>query len=192
MAAIREDLAMDIKGHNIWDVSKTSTAKTEDKSVPQKLADSARFKNMLLMMQQDGLISTDAAVSAAGLSDAQKNQLREQFNIEDMAAYADKRALLNELVGLGVLGAEESELSMLQMLPPRQSQGGVVVQTGSGLMPSLAMGAEAETLMEEMLAEPNYLTYLEKAIQLDGLYDRSDDVKDARVKLYDLLKDIYT
>ena len=42
-----------------------------------------------------------------------------------------------------------------------------------------------------MLSEPNYLSYLEKAIQLDDAWARSQDVKDARQKIYGLLQDIF-
>lgn len=176
---------MDIKG-NIWDVAKASKT-SQKRDIPQNLAAEGRFKDVLLMLQNDGLIPQDASAQTASLSDEQKQQLQNTFNIGDMAAYSDKRALLNELVKMGALSAEESELSMFQVLP--QTMGtGAVVQTGMGAM--MGMWNQTEDI-EAIMNEPNYLSYLEKAIEMDSQGGRSDDVKAARLKLYDVLQNVF-
>ncbi len=145
--------------------------------VPNTLSTDARFKDIMMMLQKDGVIATDAPQGAQPVAEEQKIRLREEFDIGDMAAFTQKRALLNRLVGLGLLSAEESELSGMQLLPPF-SAGGV--------------GTPPVASVDEMLDEPNYLSHLEKAMHLDELWSRSDDVRGARAKLHGILTEIFT
>ena len=164
---------MDIKRS---DLSQLLNAGTRQ-NVPKTLGTDARFRDILMMWQDDGVVAKDAEAPAETLTGAQKLRLRDEYDVNDMASLANKRALLNELVTLGVLTAEESELSGMQMLPPA-GPGGLMMSGG-------APGFEA------MMEEGNYLTHLEKAMEFDNLWSRSEDVKGAREKLYTVLKDIY-
>lgn len=155
-----------------------SVQNTGEGQVPKNLSSDTRFKNIMLMFQQDGVIAADASAPLESLTEDQKAQLRQNFDIDSMGTLADKRALLNELVSLGALSSEESELSGMQLLPPAMGGGIVTGQQFAGL--------------EEMLDEPNYISHLEQAISQDELWSRSDDVMNARAKLLGLLKDIYT
>ncbi len=148
----------------------------QDKAVPSTLSADTRFKDLMMMLQQDGVIAADAPQRAQPLAGALKVQLQEEFDIDNMAAFTQKRALLNRLVGLGLLSAEESELSGMQLLPPFSTGG---------------MGNPPVASVDEMLDEPNYLAHLEKAMRLDELWSRSDDVRGARSKLHGILTDIF-
>ncbi len=145
----------------------------------ESIASNARFMDVLAMMQSDGVIAKNATARVDTLSEEQKEALREQFDIGDIQGMSGRRSLLNELVGLGVLSAEESELSMMQLLPP--SGGGVAMQSAW----------EAGTGFEAMLADPNYLSHLQRAIEFDGLWGRSEDVTAARQRVHDVLQDIF-
>lgn len=146
--------------------------------VPKNLSADTRFKDIMLMFQQDGVIAADASAPVEELTEVQKVRLRDEFDIDSMGTLAEKRALLNKLVRLGALTSEESELSGMQLLPPAMGGGIVAGQQFAGL--------------EEMLDEPNYISHLEQAIRQDELWSRSDDVVNARAKLLGLLQDIYT
>lgn len=148
-----------------------------DRAVPGTLSTDTRFKDIMMMLQKDGVIATNAPQPAQPLAGAQKAQLREEFDIDNMAAFPQKRALLNRLVGLGQISAEESELSGMQLLPPFSATGVA--------MPPVAS-------VDEMLDEPNYLAHLEKAMRLDELWSHSADVRDARAKLHGVLTDIFS
>ena len=178
---------MTIKGTS-WDPLQVTD--TTRKTVPQNIASEARFLDILAMMQDDGLVAKNASPSLGALTDEQKSQIKSAFSIDEMAAYTDKRALLNQLVQFGALSAEESELSMFQLLPPQGTN--AIVQTGISGMMGAPAGWDKSSEIDSMLSEPNYLSYLEKAIDFDHLWSRSDDVKNARLKLYDILSTIYT
>lgn len=166
---------MEIKGLDLDPVrNNTGTQKT----VPRNLAEDSRFKNILMMWQDDGVVAQDATAPSVGLTEEQKSALRNQFDIGNMASLQSKRALLNELVKMGEISAGESELATMQMLPPA-GPGGTML---SG-MPAA---------FEDMMDDPNYLSHLERAIEYDNLWSRSDDVRQARVKLYDTLKSVFT
>lgn len=177
---------MTIKGTS-WDPLKVAQA--TEQGVPKNLSADTNFRSILAMMQDDGIIARDAEAGDATLTAAQKEALQKAFDIENMSSYADKRALLNELVGLGALSAETSELSMCQLLPPQGLGAGI--GTGSvGLLGGFGAFDSAAGL-EEMLSEPNYLRYLEKAMAFDEQWSRSDDVKNARQTVYDILSGIF-
>lgn len=177
---------MDIKGFGL-DAAQRAAAATQ-KTTQENLSSNARFMDILAMMQSDGVIAQDTGVQGVRLTDEQRQTLRQTFDIDDMAPYANKRALLNELVGLGLITAQESELSMMQLLPPSLGAGAGVVQTGGA---ALAGGWDVSAGIEAMLDEPNYLSFLQKAIGYDGMFSRSQDVADARQKLYDVLGEIF-
>ncbi|MDL2253456.1 hypothetical protein LJC49_05200 [Ruminococcaceae bacterium OttesenSCG-928-I18] len=144
----------------------------------ESIATNARFMDVLSMMQSDGVIAQNPEDPVEQLSAEQKEQLRDSYDITQIEGMGGRRAVLNELVGLGALSAEESELSMMQLLPP-----GGGAQLGSGW--------EAGAGFEEMLEDPNYLSHLQRAIEFDGLWGRSQDVMQAREKVYEVLKDIF-
>ncbi len=167
---------MDIK-RNDFD---PALAQSKDaRRAPQNLAQDTRFRDILLMWQSDGVVAQNPAAQTEALTGEQKQGLREAYSIGDMAALAQKRALLNELVSLGVLTAEESELSTMQMLPPAGPGG------------ALMSGPLAGGVYDAMMEESNYLKHLERAIEFDALWSRSDDVRDARTKLYGILQDVF-
>lgn len=168
--------------NTFFDPALQNTTSGRKAAVPQNLSTDFRFRNILTMMQDDGVIAKDAETFSGTLSDDQKAQLREKYDIENMACYSDKRALLNELVKMGAITAEQSELSMCQLLPPQGPAGSRALGTGW----------EQSDELEAMLSEPNYISYLEKAIAFDELWSRSDDVKSARSALYDILREIYS
>ncbi len=145
----------------------------------ENIASNARFMDVLAMMQSDGVIAQNAPARVEALSEEQKEALRAQFDIGNIQGMSGRRSLLNELVGRGLLSAEESELSMMQLLPP--ASGGVALQNGW----------EAGAGFEEMLADPNYLSHLQRAMEFDGLWGRSEDVTAARQRVYDVLQDIF-
>ena len=145
----------------------------------ESISSSARFMDVLAMMQNDGVIAQNATARVDALSAEQKETLRDSFDIADVRGMSGRRALLNELVGLGVLSAEESELSMMQLLPP--SSGGL----------SMGAGWEAGAGFEEMLNDPSYLNHLKRAMEFDGLWGRSPEVTAARQRVYDVLKDVF-
>lgn len=159
------------------DLEKIQSSANTQKAVPQNLAANSRFKNILMTWQNDGVVAQDAMTPSVGMTEDQKAALRERFDINDMASLQSKRAFLNELVKSGEISAEESELATMQMLPPA-GPGGMLL---SGMPPAF----------EEMMDDPNYLSHLERAIEYDNLWSRSDDVRQARAKLYDTLKGIY-
>ena len=144
----------------------------------ENIANSARFMDVLAMMQSDGVIAKNAALPIDTLGEEQKEALREMFDIADIRGMSGRREVLNELVGLGAISAEDSELSLMQLLPP----GGGVALGGSW---------EAGAGFEEMLSNPNYLDHLKRARDFDGMWGRTGDAPVARAKVYDLLKEIY-
>ncbi len=150
-----------------------------------------RFQSILAMMQDDGLIAKDAETPATSLTSEQIEYLQSQFDINDMAQYTSKRALLNELVSLGVLTAEESELSMHQVLPPQDQNFGSVIGTGNVSLLGAAGMWSQNSKVQDMLSEPNYLDYLKQAMELDSLWNRPQEVVDAREKVYGLLYNVF-
>lgn len=146
-------------------------------AVPRRLSADRRFLDILALWQDDGVVAKDAAAPAPALTEVQAAALRESFDINEMASFSGKRALLNQLVTLGALTAQEAELSTMQLLPRAGPGGG-----GLGSLP-----AGFDTMMED----PDYRSHLRRAIEFDGLLHRSDDVRAARQKLYDLLCGVY-
>lgn len=146
----------------------------------EQISSSARFMDVLAMMQGDGVIAQDAETLVEALTDEQKEAFREKFDIADIVGMSGRREVLNELIELGALTAHDSELSMMQLLPP--AAGGI----------AMGSGWETGAGFEAMLAEPNYLTHLEQALEFDGRFGRSGEAVDARQKVYDLLQDIYS
>ncbi len=167
---------MEIKTTGYAPLQNTDTV-TRQKA--ESIATSARFMDVLSMMQQDGVIAQNAPALVEELGEEQKQQLREMFDIYDIQGMGGRRAVLNELVGLGALSAEESELSLMKLLPP----------SGGGI--ALGSGWEAGAGFEAMLADPNYLNHLKRAIEFDGLWGRGQDVSAARQKVYDVLKNVF-
>lgn len=175
---------MNVKGPGFDPTVQKTDNRAANSKIQQNLGSNMLFRDMLVMMQKDGLVAKDAKSESGGLlSDADKESLRSSFDIENMASYTKKRALLNELVSLGALGAEESELSLHQIIPPHTM--GLLM--GGGLTNPFAQNEELESIMNET----NYLSYLQQAIKMDNTWSNSDDVKAARVKVYELLTDIF-
>lgn len=166
---------MDVKNVGLYPVQ--TVEGTRQKA--ENIASNARFMDVLAMMQSDGVIAQDAPARVEALSAEQKEALLEKYDINNVPGMNGRRALLNDLVGMGVLSAEESELSMMQLLPP--SSGGVAVQNGW----------EAGSGFEKMLADPNYMSHLKRAMEYDGLWGRSGDVTEARQRVHDVLQDIF-
>lgn len=178
---------MVIKGTQ-WDPLINGTNSTTGQNTPRSISSDVRFLDILSIWQDDGVVAKDAAQPVDALSEEQKATLRDTFDITNLASLQDKRGLLNELVKLGIFSAQESELSMMQMLPP---MGSALLQTQNGnLLGASAWDAGSD--YEAVMNEPDYLKYLEGAIKYDELWSRADDVKNARLKLYDILSDIYT
>ena len=151
---------------------------TNTRQTAENIASSARFMDVLAMMQSDGVIAQNAGDPVEQLSAEQIEQLQSAFDITNIAGMSGRRELLNELVSMGALSAEQSELSMMQLLPP-----GGGAQLGSGW--------ESSAGFEAMLEDENYLSHLQRAIEFDNLFGRTGDVADAREKVYEVVQGIF-